>query len=83
MHFHGRALNTIHEALSISGGLFLDIHHSRSHLYSPSHSIQIFYIRLCYPILSRGLESVSYRWTLIRHSGHLTLTLIFFPGSLL
>ena len=50
---HDRALNTIHEALTVSGGSFSQ-HSDVSRSYLASHSIQILYGWPGEPILSSG-----------------------------
>ena len=54
-----RALNTIHEALTVAGGLFLDIHALGSMIYIVPHSLQVHYRWPGQPIFVYDFEPVS------------------------
>ena len=55
---HGRALDTIHQALSVAGGSFSE-HSDVSRSYCASHSIRIYYGWPGDPIVGFGRDNVS------------------------
>jgi hypothetical protein len=61
--FRDRALDTIHEALTISGGSCFGMHHSRmsrSHSCCVQHSVQIHYGWPSEPIVNNECDTVSH-----------------------